>query len=534
MPSDVNDGGEAQNRADIARPRTVLVAGSNTETRNSLEQVLGAAGWKVLSAADAESVLRLAGDLPDAVVLSLSERMELLERAQAARTEAVEANRAKSEFLATMSHELRTPLNAVLGYSQLLDMGVLGPVTESQHEHLDRLRSSSVHLLTLVNDVLDLSKVDAGRMHVAAEAGSFHEVAEGALGLVRPQAVARNITLVNECTDAGESTYVGDADRVRQILANLLSNSIKFTDPGGRVNVTCGTSADVPPNMEMEGPGPCAFASVRDTGMGISPDDSERMFEPFVQGESGHTRERGGTGLGLAISRRFARLMHGDISVESARGHGSNFTLWLPAPAHLSEVGRDVDDSAAARGEAAGARPLPRYDTIGDIPIPAGAAADEMEALGRAFAANADAMTTNYVGALREQGIVPRGHDITDTHLRNHAGTLFADFAAALTTLGALRDRASALLRDGSELQRTIAELHGVQRHRLGWSEHAVMRDAEVMSREVLKALESLAPNENERGAGYHYAAELLRALTARAAANSLRAHRGAAAADAK
>lgn len=533
MSSEAKEGSEEkrrQNIEDSARPRTVLVADSNAETRGSLEQVLRDAGWAVLIAGDAEAVLRMASELPDAIALSLSERMELIERAQAATTEALEANRAKSEFLATMSHELRTPLNAVLGYSQLLDMGVLGPVTESQHEHLDRLRSSSVHLLALVNDVLDLSKVDAGRMQVAEEVGSFHDVTESALVLVRPQAVARNITLVNECNDAGETTYIGDPDRVRQILANLLSNSIKFTHPGGRVNVTCGTSADIPPNMELEGPGSWAFASVRDTGMGISPDELERMFEPFVQGESGHTRERGGTGLGLTISRRFARLMHGGISVESARGLGSNFTLWLQAPAHSAEANHSV----AAHSEAAGARPRSRYNTIGDIPIPTGAAADEMEALGRVFAANADALTADYVRALREQGIVPRGHDVTDTHLRDHAGTLFAEFATALNTLGALRDRATALLRDGSELQRTIAELHGMQRYRLGWNEHAMVRDSEVLSREVLKALENLAPNEDERGAGYRYAAELLRVLTARAAANSIRAHRTAAAADAK
>lgn len=529
MASEANEERQAHSSADSARVHTVLVADSNPETRGSLEHALRDAGWTVLSAGDAETVLRLAGDLPDAIVLSLSERMELLERAQAARTEAVEANRAKSEFLATMSHELRTPLNAVLGYSQLLDMGVLGPVTESQHEHLDRLRSSSVHLLSLVNDVLDLSKVDAGRMRVAEEIGSFHEAAELACGLVRPQAVARNVTLVNECTDAGAGTYVGDSDRVRQVLANLLSNSVKFTDPGGRVNVTCGTTADMPRNVQLEGSGPWAFVSVRDTGMGISPDELERMFEPFVQGESGHTRERGGTGLGLAISRRFARLMHGGISVESARGRGSNFTLWLPAPADLSESSH----SAAEPSEAAGARPRPRYDTIGDTPIPAGAAAEEMEALGRAFARSADTLATGYVRALREQGIIPRGHDVTDTHLRGHAGTLLAEFATVLTTLGALRDRASALLRDGSELQRTIAELHGVQRYRLGWSEHSMVRDSEALSREVLKALESLAPNDDERGAGYRYGAELLRVLTARAAANSLRAHRAAAASDA-
>lgn len=601
MPSEATDARGKQDSANSVRPRTVLVADSDDETRRSLEQVLRDAGWAVLSAADVDAVLRLAGELPDAIVLSLDlsdgrgsevatalksdprtaripklhvalspvgdarrtallqstadaylthpihpdvlvanvrallriadyeiERAELLERVQAARVEAVEASRVKSEFLATMSHELRTPLNAVLGYSQLLDMGVLGPVTESQHEHLDRLRSSSVHLLALVNDVLDLSKAGAGRMRVVAEPGSVYEVAEFALGLVRPQAIDRNITLVSECADAGKSSYIGDPGRVRQILANLLTNSVKFTAPGGRVTVTCGMTSVLPPELELDGPGPWAFASVRDTGMGIGPEQLERMFEPFVQGESGHTRERGGSGLGLAISRRLARLMHGNISVESEPGRGSNFTLWLPAPTHTLGTKR----ADLAPGDAAPARL--GYDTVGDTPIPVGAAASEMEALGRALSVNAETAATNYVRALRRNDIVPSGHDVTDTHLRDHAATLFTEFATSLATLGALQDRALAVLRDGSELQRTISELHGVQRYRLGWTEHAMMRDAEVMSREVMAALENLAPRDDERRGGYRYAAELLRTLTARAAADSLRAHRAAVASDAK
>lgn len=490
-----------------------------------------------------------------------NERAELLRTAQAARIQAVEANRAKSEFLATMSHELRTPLNAVLGYAQLLDMGVLGPVTPLQHEHLERLRTSSVHLLALVNDVLDLSRADAGRLQMVIDVASVDDAVQAALTLVRPQATARNIVLVNQCAGVTDRLYLGDRDRVRQILANLLSNSVKFTDPGGSVSVTCGTSADGPYDAGLAGSEARVFISVRDTGVGIEPQFLERMFEPFVQAQSGHTRETGGTGLGLAISRKLAHMMRGEITVTSQRGAGSNFTLWLPASE--SDVGRTSEadgrdagaiaesghvlkspsgsgtpggDRTASSGSATSAAEMPpslRYDSSAAGPALTLATATEIEALGRALAAIVDELSSDYVRALRGESIIPAGHDVTDVHLRDHVATLFVEIATALTVVGGLRERGSALLRDGSELQRTISEMHGVQRYRLGWSDRDMERDAEVMSRVLLRALDSITPAE-QRGAGFGYAKELLRTLMARAAANSIRAHRATAASDAR
>src|SRR3954463_11036894 len=174
--------------------------------------------------------------------LALEQAVEAREIAERAQEEAEMANRGKSDFLATMSHEFRTPLNAILGYTQLIDMGVLGAVSGQQHDHLQRLRTSAVHLLGLVNDILDLSKIEAGRVHVSREIAHVGDVIHATTALVAPQAVARGIDYPDECEDAEGVSYVGDPDRVRQILVNLLSNAVKFTNPGGSVSLSCGTS----------------------------------------------------------------------------------------------------------------------------------------------------------------------------------------------------------------------------------------------------------------------------------------------------
>jgi signal transduction histidine kinase len=257
----------------------------------------------------------------------LAERTEEAERARA---EADDANRAKSAFLANMSHELRTPINAVIGYAQLLDMGITGPVTVEQQAQLERIRSSSAHLLTLINDILDLAKVEAGHMAVEHEREPVADVVSEALALVEVQAAEGGLTIDNECRDA-QSAYVGDRDRVRQILVNLLSNAVKFTTRGGRITVRCGTTGRPEPSAQVVGEGPWTSIAVEDTGIGIAPDQLPRMFQPFVQAEDGHTRTRGGTGLGLTISRQLARLMGGDLTVTSREGEGSSFVLWLPA-----------------------------------------------------------------------------------------------------------------------------------------------------------------------------------------------------------
>jgi signal transduction histidine kinase len=262
-------------------------------------------------------------------LLAASERARA--EADAARRAAEAANRAKGDFLATMSHEIRTPINAALGYAELMQLGLAGPVTEQQKEYLGRLRLSSQHLLGLVNEVLDLSKAEAGQMTVAHEPAMTGEAIAAATALTLPLADTKGVRLVDRRPGEPGVPYVGDEQRVRQILVNLLSNAVKFTPPGGVVTVACDTAREAALAGAPSGPGPWAYIRVEDTGMGIAPEEQERVFDPFVQAEPGLTRTAGGTGLGLTISRRLARLMGGDLTVESRPGAGSAFTLWLPA-----------------------------------------------------------------------------------------------------------------------------------------------------------------------------------------------------------
>ena len=250
--------------------------------------------------------------------------------AELAREAAEQADKTKGTFLATMSHEFRTPLNAQIGYLQLLEMEVAGPMTEAQRQYVRRLRASSEHLLGLVNDVLDLAKVEAGQLTVAHEPAIADRATEAAIALLQPQAEAKGVTLA-DVDGATDVAYVGDEHRVRQILLNLLSNAVKFTPKGGRVEVTRMRATEAPEELRSPEGASASWAviRVRDTGIGIAAEDLDTVFAPFHQVDGGHTRAEGGTGLGLAISRRLARLMGGDLLVESEVGAGSTFSLWL-------------------------------------------------------------------------------------------------------------------------------------------------------------------------------------------------------------
>lgn len=279
---------------------------------------------------DARSSGALAAQMNQRLVIASIREQALADDARTLAAEAQEANRAKSQFLSTMSHEIRTPLNAIIGFTSLIDLEIAGPLTPLQCQYIARIRASSAHLLKLIEDVLDLSKVEAGRMEVRRERARAEAAVSAALGLVEPQAGAAGITLDYREGEAGR--YVGDEDRVRQILVNLLANAVKFTERGGRVMVTCGTA----PEPDVEGPhlshqGPWVFIQVADTGMGIAPEMRESVFGAFVQTEEGLTRRKDGTGLGLTISRELARCMGGDLALRSELGKGSAFTLWLPA-----------------------------------------------------------------------------------------------------------------------------------------------------------------------------------------------------------
>jgi len=252
-------------------------------------------------------------------------------RSIALRLEAEAASNAKSDFLAKMSHEIRTPINAMMGYAELLEMGISGPITDGQAKQLSRIRASGEHLTALVNEMLDLAKIEAGRMTVEPVDAITGDAAEAAVGLIRPQAVAKGVEIAPAIEGNPRAVYVGDPQRVQQILMNLLANAVKFTPAGGSVSVRCASQNGRGGGSPDTGTS-WASITIVDTGVGIAADDLDRIFQPFVQVENGYTRVHGGTGLGLTISRSLAQMMGGDIAVESEVGAGSRFTLWLPAP----------------------------------------------------------------------------------------------------------------------------------------------------------------------------------------------------------
>ncbi|HXB25344.1 MAG TPA: PAS domain-containing sensor histidine kinase [Gemmatimonadaceae bacterium] len=231
-------------------------------------------------------------------------------------TEAETANRVKGEFLAAMSHELRTPLNAIAGYADLMLMGVSGPVTEEQRSHLQRIAKSQQHLLGIINDLLNFSRLEAGSVVFDLGSVSLHDVTIGVVPMIAPQANAKQLSVTAPC--ACECLAHADRSKVEQILLNLLSNAVKFTDAGGSIVVTCGSESDR------------VWLSVRDTGAGIPSSAIERIFSPFVQVGRTLASPKEGAGLGLSISRELARAMGGDLTVESREGVGSTFTLTLP------------------------------------------------------------------------------------------------------------------------------------------------------------------------------------------------------------
>ncbi len=227
------------------------------------------------------------------------------------------ANRHKSEFLANMSHELRTPLNAIIGFSEVLLERMFGELNPKQSEYLEDIVSSGRHLLSLINDILDLSKIEAGRMEL--ELGRFHlpVALENALILVRERATRHGITL-NLAVDERLGEVVGDERKIKQILLNLLSNAVKFTPEGGRVSVKA-----MPADGSVE-------ISITDTGIGIAPGDQEAIFEEFRQVGSDYSHKREGTGLGLTLTKKFVEMHGGKIWVKSEVGKGSTFTFTLP------------------------------------------------------------------------------------------------------------------------------------------------------------------------------------------------------------
>ena len=253
----------------------------------------------------------------------LNEELELSQQV------AENANRAKSDFLATMSHELRTPLNAIAGHLQLLQMGIHGPTTEEQRAALTRIDRSQRHLLGLINDVLNLARIEAGRIEYSIESVLLEQAIADLAPMIEPQLAAKKLRFVPSIQDSSLGVRA-DPERLQQVLLNLLSNAIKFTAPNGTIGVQC----ELHPEADDR-----VLVRVSDTGIGIPPEKLETVFEPFVQVDSSHSRLGQGTGLGLSISRDLARGMGGELTVASRLGEGSTFTLVLPR-----------DSSPAARG----------------------------------------------------------------------------------------------------------------------------------------------------------------------------------------
>jgi signal transduction histidine kinase len=275
---------------------------------------------------------------------------EMNESLQRAMEEADTANAAKSQFLATMSHEIRTPINAVLGFAELLDLDIGGPLTPQQREYVRRIIASSRHLGGLVSDVLDLSRIEAGYIVVANSTGELEPAVQRAVALVKPLADARQIELVaQQCITGTNASYSGDPQRVEQILVNLLSNAVKFTGRGGRVTVSCAVVKSLSEvGQAGDGVGQWVCVQVSDTGIGIAEDQLERIFDPFVQVRSGLSDRAPGSGLGLAISRHLVRLMRGELTVASAVGVGTTFTLWLRTPLDYQAPALPGDNGAVA------------------------------------------------------------------------------------------------------------------------------------------------------------------------------------------
>jgi signal transduction histidine kinase len=226
------------------------------------------------------------------------------------------ASKHKSEFLANMSHELRTPLNAIIGFSQVLREGISGEVNAKQQEYLDDILTSASHLLALINDVLDLSKVEAGQVELQVAPFSLQEALERGVSMVRERATQDGVQLTLHA-NGNLDVVVGDERRIRQVIFNLLSNAVKFAPAGGQVDVKATQS-----NGEVT-------VSVADTGPGIAAQDLDRIFEEFQQTDVGASQAEG-TGLGLALSKRFVEMHGGRIWCDSELGKGSTFRFTLP------------------------------------------------------------------------------------------------------------------------------------------------------------------------------------------------------------
>ncbi|HEU4402151.1 MAG TPA: ATP-binding protein [Candidatus Polarisedimenticolia bacterium] len=273
-----------------------------------------------------QDIERMNADLEHKVKDRTQELEVVNEKLQQSNRELQRANSLKSEFVANMSHELRTPLNAIIGFSELLLDTSVGALSEDQRDYVADILSSGRHLLELINDILDLSKIEAGKMKLSLEEFEIGPVVDEASALLRVEAGRKQIEMVTEVPDP-ELIVQADRSKVKQVLYNLLSNAVKFTPPIGRVTLTAGLAEG---RLKL---------TVADTGIGIKEEDRERIFEAFTQVDGSYSRKYQGTGLGLTLVKKFIEMHGGSVHLTSRVGEGSTFTVFLPRPAARESVG---------------------------------------------------------------------------------------------------------------------------------------------------------------------------------------------------
>lgn len=434
-------------------------------------------------------------------------------------------------FLATISHEIRTPVNAILGYHELLELGLAGPLNDTQRNYIERASTSGRHLLAIVDEVLDFARLDADRVQIARESFPLGAVMSDALTLVAPQARQRHVYITNASGGASRRiSAVGDPGRVKQILVNLLSNAIKFTEPRdggtGRVTVSTGVAEEPSPGAQVEHAGPLAFVRVEDTGPGIPPERLETIFEPFMQGDVALTRRHGGSGLGLAISRRLARLMGGDLTAHADLGMGSTFLLWLPAA--------DVQAMVAAEDER---RDLerPGIDVMTPLLEPGKlpGRSETIVKIAEAIIDQLEAILARYLERVRNDPRTQSARKAIASRIEDHLASFLADLASTLENMEiADREMTDSLL-DSSAIQRTIAMKHGEQRARLGWHEDEVRREYEIIEEEVIAvmragAVQAPGVEDVDRSEELQAAIGLVRRFLGTAMRRSVASHRAA------